>query len=144
MITDAQLRFSDAQAITVTTNSTNVIDLTTNADIARGLPLRFQTEVLTAFTAGGAATLQVQLVTSASPSLSSPTILRDSGAMALASLTAGTIIFDGVVPRTALRYIGVIYTVATGPMTAGTVFGGIVEDTETVLSDRLVGVTYLT
>lgn len=143
MITDAQLRFSDAQAITVTANSTNVIDLTTNADIARGAPLRFQCEVTTAFTAGGAATLQVQLVTSAAAALTSPTVLRDTGALAVAGLTAGLIIFDGVIPRTALRYIGVIYTVATGPMTAGAVFAGIVEDTETAIADRIVGVSFL-
>lgn len=145
MITDAELRFSNAQAITTgATNSTNVIDLATTADISRsGGPLRCVVEVTTTFTSGGSGTLQFQLVQSASPTLSSPDVLFDSTALAKTVLIAGYRPFDFLVPPTSKRYLGIIYTVAVADMTTGAVFAGLVENTETAQASRIIGNTSL-
>lgn len=139
MIADRQLTFSDAQAITVTANSTDTIDLIGAYDLSHGFPLRARINVETAFTAAGAATLQAQLVTSAAAALSAPTVLYDTTAIGKATLVAGYILMDVVVPQTAQRYLGVVYTVATGPMTAGAVMGELLLDTETPIPRRIVG-----
>ena len=66
MILDKLLMFSEAQAVTATAASTDVIDLSpqkgTRRDIVVGEPLEFGTNVNT--TAAGAATINVQLQTS--------------------------------------------------------------------------------
>lgn len=137
MITDELNRFSNNQAITASAASTDVIDLgplgsagsptaNTRRDIGQGRPLTFFVHARTAFTAGGAATLQVQLQTS--DDNSTWVNLTDSGALALASLGAGARIAAQAVPRGVRRYLRVNYTVATGPMTAGAVDAGLVLD----------------
>lgn len=138
MILDKQLVLSDAQAITSTANSTNVIDLATIADISRGEPLRFRVQVDTAFTdTSSDATLTIALVCSADTSLGTPTTLYTTGAVAFASMSAaGTILVDVVIPRTSLRYLGVIYTVASGPFTAGNLTAAVLLNTETPIPAR--------
>lgn len=68
MITDKLLMFSEAQAVTASAASTDVIDLGpidgTRRDIGVGEPLEFWATVNTTATAAGAATLNVQLQTS--------------------------------------------------------------------------------
>lgn len=68
MILDKLLMFSEAQAVTASAASTDVIDLGpidgTRRDIGVGYPLEFWANVNTTATAGGAATLNVQLQTS--------------------------------------------------------------------------------
>ena len=91
MILDKLLMFSEAQAVTATAASTDVIDLGpidgNRRDIGIGYPLEFWALVTTTATAAGAATVNVQLQTS--PDNSTWTTLYDSGAQALAALTAG-------------------------------------------------------
>lgn len=141
---DRELVQSDAQALTVTANSTDVLDLSSAADIGRSsVPLRARCQVDTTFTSGGATTLQAQLVCSAASDLSTPTVLFDTGAIAKAALVAGFIIADVVIPRTSKQYLGWIYTVATGPFTAGNVSSFLVDSTETPQADRILGNTGL-
>lgn len=131
MIMDYHNLFDQAAAITVTRNSTNVIDLLrASQDIGAGENLFVTITVTTAFTAGGSATLQVALVTDDNTSLSSPTTLQDQVAViAVASLIAGYEIVFRINPSSVMeRYLGLVYTVATGPMTAGNVTAGIVVD----------------
>jgi hypothetical protein len=53
MITDAQTKFSDAQAVTTGTQvSTNSYDMGVARDIGRGRDLRVYANVTTAFTGG--------------------------------------------------------------------------------------------
>ena len=128
MILDAQNLFDQANAITVTRNSTNVIDLVkTGLNIGLGRPFFIYVTVTTAFTADGAATLQVALVTDDNASLSSLTTLQDLPAViAVASLVAGFSFSFYIHPTSVMeQYLGLIYTVATGPMTAGKVTAGI-------------------
>lgn len=132
MILDKLLMFSEAQAVTATAASVDVIDLGpmdgTRRDIGVGYPLEFWATVNTTATAAGAATLNVQLQTSADNS--SWSTIYESGAQALANLAAGKRIVSAKVPAGVLRYLRVNYTVATGPLTAGAFTSGINLDVD--------------
>jgi hypothetical protein len=128
MITDAQTKFSDAQAVTTGTQvSTNAYDMGTARDIGRGRQLRIFANVGTAFTAG--TSLQTNVIESANSDLSSPTVIVTGAVIVEASLTAGRSLLDVVLPTTSKRYLGLQF-VTVGTHTAGTVNGGIVMDTD--------------
>lgn len=126
MIIDKQARFDWDDAITVTRVSTDKYDLGV-AGIDPGQyseHLWLSVLVTEAFTAAGAATLTIDLVDDDNASLSSPTTLLTLGSVVpKATLVAGYQIWKGRMPieKATQRYIGLNYTVATGPMTAGKV-----------------------
>lgn len=128
MIFDNQNLFDYQAAITSTRNSTNVIDLIKTAqNIGVGNELYVDLTVVEAFTAGGSATLQIAVVTDDNAALSSPTTLQDQPAVIpVASLVLGLRMPIRVHPAAFERYLGLVYTVATGPMTAGKVTAGLV------------------
>lgn len=132
MILDKLLMFSDKQAVTATAASTDVIDLGpidgSRRDIGVGYPLEFWALVNTTATASGAATVNVQLQTS--PDNSTWTSIYESGALALAALTAGKRIVSAKVPSGVQKYLRVNYTVSTGPLTAGAFTSGINLDVD--------------
>jgi hypothetical protein len=128
MITDAQTKFSDAQAVTTGTQvSTNAYDMGVARDVGRGRNLRVYANVGTAFTAG--TSLQTNVIESANSDLSSPSVIATGAVIAEASLTAGARLLDIVLPQTSKRYLGLQF-VTVGTHTAGTVNGGIVMDTD--------------
>lgn len=123
MLTDSLLQFSSAQAVTASAVSTNTVDLSQARDLGPGEELNISVSVDTTATAAGAATVNFQVITSAAANLSSPTIIMQTDAIPKASLVAGAR-FDLPIPHQTLvalgqRYLGVQYTVATGPLTAG-------------------------
>lgn len=133
MFLDAQNLVSSAQAVTATAVSTNTIDLSQARDIGPGFDLRFSITVDVAATAAGAATVTFQAISSAAAALTSPTILSQTDAIGKAELTAGRRPIELIIPRSVLaaqpigqRYLGIQYTVATGPLTAGSFTAGIV------------------
>ena len=147
MITDNFLRLSGSltagsatgQAVTATANSTNVVDLSLARDIGEGESLYVQFTVGTAFTAAGAATLTPTVIVTADASaFTTPTTIGTGGTIAVASLVAGYTFVVRLNPQLfgstttvsslGLRYLGAIYTVATGPMTAGTITADIVTE----------------
>jgi hypothetical protein len=115
-ILDNELTFSNAQAVTATAVSTNVVDLGVDRDIGVGEPVYFAVQVGTGF--AGLTSLNVALQTS--DDNSTWTDLATSGAIPVASLTAGAQPVRMVVPSSTKRYLRVNYTVA-GTGTAGTV-----------------------
>lgn len=125
MIVDKQLQLSNAQAVTVTAVSANAIDLSTARDLGAS-DLNIVITCDETATAAGAATVNFQVISSAAAALSAPTILGQTDAIGKAELTAGRKPIVIVVPRAILaaqpigqRYLGLQYTVGTGPLTAG-------------------------
>jgi len=86
------------------------------------------------FTAAGAATMVIGLITDDAADLSSPTTILSTPAIGKAALTAGRVpIVIPVPPNIAEQYLGLNYTVATGPMTAGKVTAFIAKDIQSNL-----------
>lgn len=136
MILDLQSVFSGAttaagvttgQAVTATAISTNVIDLRNAAtpvladEGISGCDLWLIIVVDVTTTSGGATTLQVNLESDSTADLAtSATVHWASPIIAKATLVAGYTIARTQLPSGDYeRYLGVRYTVATGPFTAG-------------------------
>lgn len=131
MYVDKQAEFSDAQAVTATAISTNVMDLISNSsgknvlrDIGTGQDVYLVVQTLAAATDSGSdATLTVTLESDSTVDLAtSPTVHFSTGALAFAAFSpAGTVLAAVKLPQGNYeRYLGVRYTVASGPLTAGT------------------------
>lgn len=131
MIFDNTNLLSDYQAITVTANSTNVIDLGpiksgVVRDIGKGKPIPLLIQVTEAFLAAGAGTLTFALQVDNDEAFGSPTTIWTSAAIPKASLIAGFQVIPEWIPRgTNERYMRLVYTVATGPFTAGKIMAGV-------------------
>lgn len=139
MITDRELTFSNNQAVTTGTQvSADVIDTgVAGININTNRELQVYVAVTTAFADG--TSLNVNLIESAASNLGTPTVLASSGVIAEASLTKGAVLLRMAVPRTSKRYLGLQF-VTVGTHTAGTVWGGLVRDTDdTVLPARNTG-----
>lgn len=108
MYIDSLLQFSDAQALTATAASTNVIDLGSDRDVGVGRPLWIVVSVAVA--AVGTGTYQIDLQTDDNASFSSPTSIA-SVTPAPASLVAGARLVIGM-PFTNERYLRLNYTLA--------------------------------
>lgn len=142
MIVDKFLEFSDAQAVTATAVSTNVVDLyplgngvgtNTTRNLGAGEPLWLIVRTVAPATdVGSDATLTVTLESSAADTLTSSTVHFSTGALAFGTFSpAGAQIAAVQLPAGNYgRYIGVRYTVANGPLTGGTFDAFIVEDAQ--------------
>lgn len=126
MLIDAFNEFSDSQAVTSTAISTNVIDLgatNTLKDIGAGEPVWLVVRTIVAATDSGSdATLTVTLESDSTANLAtSATVHLSTGALAFATFSpAGTTLMAVLLPSGSYeRYLGVRYTVASGPLTAG-------------------------
>lgn len=128
-IIDARLEFSDAQAVTTTAISTNVYDrkglgLAPNATENLGAPGTAYLVVTmgAGATAGGAATVAITLESAENAALSTnPVVHAATGPKALAALGAGATVAVIPLPADAYKeFVGVRYTVASGPLTGGT------------------------
>ncbi len=140
MYVDTQLEFSDAQAVTSTAISTNVIDTLTFGSAAATLgtyvtanttqdlgqtnePLYLVVMTNTTCTdTSSDATLTITLESDSTANLAtSATVHFSTGALAFAAYaTAGTRLVTIALPHGDYeRYLGVRYTVASGPLTAG-------------------------
>ncbi|HIC7644626.1 TPA: Bbp16 family capsid cement protein [Serratia liquefaciens] len=135
MILDYLNMFSQAQAVTATAPSTDVIDLgplyagNDVRDIGPGYPVEFFAQVATNGAAGGSATVTISLQTSKTSDFASATTLLQTGAIAVADLQVGYR-YVGTVPHGVQRYLRVNYTVATGPLTAGAFTAGLLLDAD--------------
>lgn len=132
MITDVNLTLSVSQAVTATAVSGNTLDLNSIRDVGAGEEFNVYVNVEVAALAAGAATVNFQLITSAAANLGTPTIIGQTDAIPKASLTVGAQIIIPV-PRSFInqlgqRFLGLQYTVGTGPLTAGTFSAGLILD----------------
>lgn len=130
MIIDTQNLFSDSQLITVSANSSNVIDnLGTSAQVIGSVanPITMFARVLAAF--GGGTSLQILVVSADDFALTvNPAIHLSTVAIPVAALTAGALVLGARVPPQKLRkYLGFKYVVV-GTMTSGTMIAGLTDD----------------
>ena len=136
MILDKFLEFSDAQAVTSTAISTNVVDLyplggNASRDIGNGENIYLIVRTIAPATdVGSDATLTVTFESSNAEALSASTVHFSTGALAFATFSpAGAELARFKLPGgNYLRYLGVRYTVANGPLTGGTFDAFIVKD----------------
>ena len=144
MIFDHQSAFSIEQAITATADSENSLDLAglvgTPPHAAAALAYdignadnRITLMVDETFTAAGAATLTISLEIDDNSAFSSATTLWTSPAIGKATLVEGYIIPDlYILPRKMTeRYAQLVYTVGTGPFTAGKLTAGFAHGEQT-------------
>lgn len=136
MLTDNELFFSDAQAITASAASTNYLDLgIAGRNIGSGEELHLVMIVSTAFTdASSDSTVTASLQTDDNTSFSTATTIRTFDT--LAALTAvGTTRIYKLEPFTAAglyeRYIQLYYTVAGGNLTTGAIKAFLTLDVQT-------------
>jgi len=134
MMQDAFLQFSAAQAVTASAASTNVVDLGIARDLGKGEGMQVDIRANTACTAAGAATVTFQIQQADDAGFTSNVqTLAQTDAIPIASLTAGASIpmkIDRTSPYPARRYLRLYYSVATGPLTAGSFTAGIVKDVQ--------------
>ena len=133
MILDERTEFADAQVVTATAIS-EVIDLgatpTLRALALQNLYLVISTDVAAA--AAGSATVTFSLESDSTADLAtSATVHYSSAAIGKASLGAGTVPVKIPLPIDATyeRYLGVRFTVATGPLTTGSAFSAYLTPT---------------
>lgn len=133
MYMDRGLLFSEAQAITATAFSTTKPSLDiANRDIGKSHNIWLVILVTTTFTAAGAATLDIDLISDDNSAMSSPVVMQKivSTPIPKATLVQG---FKKVVkldPGTYELFMGLNYTVATGPMTTGAITAFITDKPE--------------
>lgn len=120
MLIDKSFDMSEAQAVTVSAASTNVIDMGRSGKRALN-PFYAVCQVREAATAAGDATVTIKIETSDKEDFSSDTeTVFTTAAMAKASLVKDKTLFKADIGGVTLkRYVRGYYTVATGPLTAG-------------------------
>ena len=137
-VLDRQVLFSNDQAITASTASTDIIDLGSVRDVGAGEMSTVLILVTTAF--DNLTSLTVALQTSAAENFASPVQLT-AATLPLADLFAGARFPITTVPGGTLRYIRLYYTVTgsaptVGKITAGVGVDGVHQDS-TVYADSL-------
>ncbi len=124
-IMDAQLELSDAQALTTTDDSTDVINFTdSDLEMGVGTQLYLNIVVGTAFAGQGSTTITFALVHDADATLTSgATVLYQTPALTETVLVAGYKVLRMPLPANIdeEQYAGLLYTVGSGPMTGGTI-----------------------
>ena len=126
---DSLLLLSDAQVVESTEVSTNTIDLTVARKVWGGKQLYVVIIIDVSFETSTSVNFQV--VTDTVAALSSPTVQVETGAIVIASLTAGRapiVIPIGSALGTKERYLGMQYTVAGGAGTLGAVTAFVAVD----------------
>lgn len=126
-ILDQQLVFSDAQAITATAASTNVIDFSGIRNLGVGTPIALVLTVTTAFTdASSDSTVTVTLESDDNSAFGSTAIIRTLTTFAALTAANTTRIFmlEPFTPTGNFeRYMRLNYTVANGNLTTGAITG---------------------
>lgn len=124
MILDEQNLFSDKQAITTNSASTNIIDFG-KREMAFGTPVELFVQITETF--NNATALKIDVQTSANEAFTSPVSLI-SQTIAVADLKAGAVSTVKFLPKGNLGFMRLYYTLTgeTAP-TKGKILAGIVD-----------------
>lgn len=125
---DVLLELADAQAVTVSASSTNVINQLAKGQ-AIGKECWLEIRVDTTVTAAGSATVNFVLETDSAEGFGTKSTLVESGAIGKAALVENTIAWRVRVPAGAKQFLQAYFTVANGPLTAGKFDVYLVMDT---------------
>lgn len=130
MILDKDNLFSDAQAVTATAASTNVIDLGTARDIGNGEPLEILVVANETFdSAADGASLTISVETDSDEGFGTAVTVQESVSIPEADLAAGEQVFKVKLASADFsRYVRLNYTVAGENFTAGTLTAGLILD----------------
>jgi len=127
MIIDDQNIMSDQQAITDTTESTDVINFGDAKDHAKGNPLMLEVIVDETFISGGSSTLDVALETDTTTTITPDKSFPLRNAIAKSLLVQGYVIYRGSVPEGLMQYASMKYTANVADFTAGKITARFVE-----------------
>lgn len=133
MILDSQMSLSRAQSIAAAAGdvvSTDIYDTGAAADSGIGEELVLEIRTVGAVTSGGAATVAFVLQTATDAAFTSPVEFPITGPRALAALTANTVQARFRLPMGLLRYVRLVYRIATATTTGGTATAFFVKDTQ--------------
>lgn len=128
MIFDKENLFSNAQAVTDSQASTNIIDLGVSRDIGHGRAIEVAGYVGTTVLSGGSSTVNFLLQTDTQSSFATSVTLYQTGAIAKATLVAGYKFMGLKLPEGVQRYLRLYYTLATADLTTGTFTAGLLLD----------------
>lgn len=134
MITDAQLTFSNLQAITGDAASTNQIDLTTARNLARSGARSMRLVVLVTEAFNNLTSMTAAIRQSAASNMGSPDTILQGPAVTLANLTLGKKLLDVPFPdpdpTAAKQYLDVYYDITGTAPSTGKVSAFLVLDDE--------------
>lgn len=131
MILDAQNLFSDAQTVTASAASTNLIDLGTERRIGTGEPIYFVVQLDEAMSdVGSNSTATVTIQSDALAAFGSPTTRQTIGTFAAES-AAGSRLIARLAPEALFEnFIRAYYTVANGDLATGKFTAFLTKDIE--------------
>lgn len=133
MITDAQLRLSNAQDLATpaagTIRSTNTLNLlSAPRNVSRGHGARLIVTIDEAF--AGGTSLNITIATDDNTSFTTPTVKAQTGVVALANLNpASKVLWDTPLPDLTEQYVELQY-ITVGDFTTGKVSAHIVAETD--------------
>lgn len=132
MILDSQEQFSVAQAVTATgdTASTNILDTLAAQDEGIGEPMWFTAMCTTTATSGGSATVQAVLQTAIDSAFTTPIDALIGPAVAVASVTAKTLLLQARLPTGLKRYLRAVWRIGTAVLTAGNFSAFLTKDVQ--------------
>lgn len=111
MYIDSLLKFSDAQALTATADSTNVVDLGSDRDIGKGEPMAFVVTVgVAADFATGDETYTFAVETDDNDAFTSSTVLGSRAVLTTELQVGDTVVIP--IGHTNERYLQGVYTLA--------------------------------
>lgn len=125
MVIDKELELSNAQAVTASAASTNIVDFGKGMGATEDLAVVVTVEV--AATAAGAATVELVIEGDDVEGMGSAVELVKSRAIGKAELVPGAKFILPMPKGSLKRYMRLQYNVATGPLTAGSFSAHIVE-----------------
>lgn len=126
MLLDMETLFSDAQAVTASAASTNVIHTAKGKikEIAFGQPIPLLIQVVADFAT--CTSVKVGVQTATDEAFTSPVTLAETAAIPVASLKAGYKFPINYMPKGNLGYTRLYYTVAGSSATTGKITAGFV------------------
>jgi len=133
MYVDNELLLSDEQALVATAYSTNTIDLAAKRKVWRGRPVYVVVTVDVSFAV--ATSYEIQVVISENANLSSHKLCASTGAIVIASLTAGrapiVIPLGNALDENSEKYLGLQYVEVGSTENAGKVTAFIALEPQT-------------